>query len=342
MRRYTHLAITVAGLLRFGQVFGLSDSHSLKNNTSVAWWVTGTALQAVCDYMYISGDTKYLSMAEYTVNAQSGPLAWWPEGNGDFRADSTDDTGWWALALVRMYDLTGNRTYLDIAQLDEAYIYSYWNTWTCNGGVIWDIPDLTYKNAISNELYMKLAASLHNRIPGDTEYLGKAVAEWDWFVQSGMINSDSLVNDGLTDDCVNNGETEWSYNQGVILGAAAELYKATQNVSYLDTATAIANAVLASPVLSPNGILTEYGCEPADCDNDQQAFKGIFGRNLAELNILLADRPFSAYLASNVASVGANDEVDGFFGISWAGPYSNATIGTQASVVSLLVANVWQ
>lgn len=280
-------------------------------------------------------------MAEYTVNAQSGPLAWWPEGNGDFRADSTDDTGWWALALVRLYDITGNTTYLDIAQLDEAYIYSYWNTSLCNGGVIWDIPDQTYKNAISNELYIKLTASLHNRIGGDTDYLAKAVTAWEWFLQSGMINADSLINDGLTDACANNGQTEWSYNQGVILGAAAELYKATQDKAYLTNATAIANAVLASSTLSPNGILTEYGCEPANCDNNQQAFKGIFARNLAELNVLLADSPYSEYLSNNLASAEANDQSNELFGIAWAGPYQNATIGTQSAVVSLMVANVW-
>lgn len=35
-----------------------------------------------------------------------------------------------------------------------------------------------------------------------------------------MINEQKLVNDGLTEDgsCRNNGQTEWRYNQGVVLG----------------------------------------------------------------------------------------------------------------------------
>lgn len=250
---------------------------------------------------------------------------------------------WWALALVRLYDITRNSSFLEIAELDEAYIYSYWND-TCGGGVIWSVPTLSYKNAISNELYIKLAASLHNRIPGDTQYLDKALQAWTWFNQSGMINSQHLINDGLTDTCVNNQDPEWSYNQGVILGALSELYHATGgDQKYLNTARRIADAVIASSSLSPGGILTESCEAAANCDNNQQAFKGIFTRNLAELNVLLSDRPYSRYLANNAQAASTNDH-DGrsnLFGISWNGPYSVASVGTQSSVISLLVANIW-
>lgn len=45
------------------------------------------------DYMSVTEDSEYLDMAEGTIKKQSGPLNWWPEGGGEFRADSTDDTG---------------------------------------------------------------------------------------------------------------------------------------------------------------------------------------------------------------------------------------------------------
>lgn len=256
--------------------------------------------------------------------------------------DADERLGWWALALVRLYDITLNTTYLEIAQLDADYIYSYWNS-TCGGGVIWDIPELTYKNAISNELFIKLTASIHNRIPGDTKYLDLAMQAWTWFNQSGLINSQDLINDGLTDFCTNNNETTWTYNQGVILGGLTELYFATGNEDLLDTAKDIADAVIASAALSPDGILTE-SCEltDEDCDNNQQAFKGIFARNLAELNVLLADKSYSHYLEQNARSAWEKDRNNAdLFGISWGGPYANASVGTQASAVSLLIANIW-
>src|SRR5205085_2791129 len=130
----------------------------------------GNALQALLDYMAKTGSRTYLPEVRNTIALQRRPLDWWPQGGGEFRADSTDDTGWWALAMVRMYDLTRDKQYLDIARTDEAYMRQYWDD-TCGGGIWWDLPGKTYKNAISNELYFKLVASLHNRIPRDTVYL---------------------------------------------------------------------------------------------------------------------------------------------------------------------------
>ncbi len=68
-------------------------------------------------------------------------------------------------------------------------MYSFWSkSIPAKAGLFWVIPSRSYKNAISNELYLKLTASLHNRIPGDTFYLSRARQSWTWFKNSGMIN----------------------------------------------------------------------------------------------------------------------------------------------------------
>jgi predicted alpha-1,6-mannanase (GH76 family) len=167
-----------------------------------------------------TGSSDYLDQVNSIIEVQRTQ---WADTGGDFRGASTDDTGWWALAMVRMYDLTGNDTYLDIAAEDEAYMYDYWTSSPCGGGMFVDIATKTYKNAIANELYIKLAASLHNRIDNDTEYLSRAETAWSWFQGSGMIKNDSLINDGLASSsngaCYNNKLPVWTYNQGVIIGA---------------------------------------------------------------------------------------------------------------------------
>ncbi len=211
--------------------------------------------------------------------------------DGNFTSDALDDTEWWALAWIDAYDVTGESKYLEMAKFDSDYIYQYVDG-VCGGGVWWSTAR-TYKNAITNELLIQLTAALHNRIPGDTKYLAQAISLWDWFKGSGMINEQNLINDGLREDCSNNRDKEWTYNQGVILGALVELYKGTGDEGYLDEAQVIANAVVNSPVLSPNGILTEVceGSGPVECgdfdggcDCNAISFKGIFMSKLTKMH----------------------------------------------------------
>lgn len=146
-------------------------------------------------------------------------------GGGNFRADSTDDTAWWALAMLRMFDLTSDKQYLDIAKQGEEDIWKYWTDRECGGGIYMDIRALTYKNAIANALYIKLAAGLHLRT-GDSIYLTKAIKTYKWLQESGMINGQGLINDGLMQDktngvCFNNEVPTWTYLQRALIGGLA-------------------------------------------------------------------------------------------------------------------------
>ncbi|RYP18363.1 hypothetical protein DL765_003975 [Monosporascus sp. GIB2] len=308
------------------------------------WYQSGIALQATLDYMLATGSTEYLPQALNTIERQRVPVPWWPEGGGEFRADSTDDTGWWALAMTSMYELTGDGEYLDIARLDEEYMFRYWNTTTCGGGLIWDIRDLAYQNAISNELYLTLTARLHRLIHGDTRYLNQSLFEWEWFAASGMINSENLVNDGLTQDaaCVNNGQTTWTYNQGVLLGGLVDLFEATGNHSFIERARAVADAVLNSDLLVRDGILTE-DCPPGpDCELDAPIFKGIFIRYLAKLDRALpGERPYREFIEANARSAyDSSRNGSDFYGYLWQGPFDTFSIARQVSAVNLMVAGL--
>ena len=54
------------------------------------------------------------------------------------------------------------------------------------------------RNAVTNELFLTLAALLHQRVPGaQGSYLTWAQREWVWFSSSGLIGPGGLVNDGL-------------------------------------------------------------------------------------------------------------------------------------------------
>ena len=298
---------------------------------TTGWWNNANAITALIDYMIISGDHRYEWVLQNTFAKKRSAAS------GNFVNDLTDDTGWWALAWIRAYDLTGNGAYLNTARIDVDAMWSRQDD-VCGGGLWWS-TGRGYKNSIANELFIKAAAELAQRLPsGGSAYRDHAMAVWEWFDRTGMVNKNSLINDGLTDQCTNNDGTTWTYNQGVILGALVALRTLTGDEEYVRRARALANASSSSTELHVNGVLTEP-CEQNGCSIDGPSFKGIYVRNLGELNRALADHPYTDYLDTQAAIASDNDRTDAAeYGLHWAGPVASISGATQQSAVDLLVA----
>lgn len=253
-----------------------------------------------------------------------------------------DDEGWWALGLIRSYDATHDKKYLDAA----VSIFRDMRTGLggpCHGGIYWS-KDRSYVNAIANELYLSVAASLANRIPKDKPYfLRTAKEQWNWFEKSGMINKNNLINDGLDANCKNNGGLTWSYNQGVVLGGLTELYRATGDRNYLKKANSIAHAAIKA-LSNKNGILVEVNkCEfdSGHCGQDAQQFKGIFIRNLRYLYDNAPNADFRTFILRNADAIWKKDH-DGQnrLGASWDGPYFAAKGPSHSSAMDVLISAI--
>ena len=295
---------------------------------TTGWWNAANALTAVISYMRHTGDRSYLEVIETTFTAAQ-------RENAGFINTFFDDNGWWALAWVAAYDLTGDRRYLSAAQAVFAHNLGGWDS-TCGGGLWWN-EDRRYKNAIANELFLTLAALLSQRVPANGHYRDWALREWEWLRASGMIGPAGLVNDGLTAACASNGGTAWTYNQGVILGGLGALHEMTGDGGYLRQGEAIADAAL-SALTSRRGILTEP-CEPSGCDGDQTQFKGIFVRYLHEFSRHSGKPEYRAFILANADSVLASAaNPAGQFGLRWAGPFDKADASRQTSALEVLIA----
>ena len=271
-------------------------------------------------------------------------------GFSGFLNEFYDDEGWWALGLLRAFDVTRDVGYLDMAQ----HIFEDMKNGTDNtcGGGIWWSKERKYKNAIANELYLSAAAGLANRAPDAGKkayYLDIARKQWAWFKNSGMINSQRLINDGLNikpdGSCVNNGANTWTYNQGVVLGGLVELARASPGdaSSLLSDATSIASAAIKG--LSSNGILHEVcDSEAGGCGADGSQFKGIFMRNLGYLNRAAPQDAFRAFIKANADSIWTNARTgDNKLGLNWAGPPNaggGPQAGTHSSAMDTLVAAI--
>jgi predicted alpha-1,6-mannanase (GH76 family) len=266
-------------------------------------WQPALAIEAIVSTYERTRDDAYLPIIDGSFARYRGR-----------RSNFFDDNGWYLNAWLSAFDATQDRRYLDEAAAIFADMTSGWDQ-TCRGGIWWT-RDRTYKNAITNELFLLAAARLHRRRP-DGDYLDWATRIWEWFDASGMINESNLVNDGLGPDCVNNGQTTWTYNQGVIIGALAELWRSTQQDRLLERAHAIAQASLVH-LVDDDGILVEP-CETGRCDGDQLIFKGIFAQGLARLHQAQARPAYSEFLTRNADRVWSARTRFGRIGGSWRG-----------------------
>ena len=315
---------------------------------TTGWWNSANAITALTDFMRVSGSRRDVgTLANTFTQAQisvpksrqkrPGKLM---TGFPGFRNRFYDDEGWWALAWVDAYDLTRDARYLAMAQSIFEDMAGGWDA-TCGGGIWWS-KDRAYKNAIANELFFSVAAHLATRVPADRgRYVDWAGKEWRWFHDSGMINDRHLVNDGLVIDkpsgtCRNNQKTVWTYNQGVLVGALAEWSKLPEGSAALDDAKEIADASLQS-LTDKDGILHE-SCEPR-CGDDGIQFKGVFMRNLRDLDRVASDPRYHAFFAANADSIWTRDQAPGNrFGEVWSGPPLSPNAGTQSSALDALIA----
>lgn len=323
--------LTAAALQKY-----YDSSNGLFSTTG--WWNSANALTAMIDYMRVAGSKTYLGDISTTFDKNS---------SGKFLNDYYDDEGWWALAWIDAYDLTKDSKYLDAAKTVFDDMKGGWDD-TCGGGIWWR-KNRDYKNAIANELFLEIAVRLHQRTPNDNgkdSYVDWAKREWAWFSQSGMINADNLVNDGLkivdnngTKTCSNNGDTTWTYNQGVLVGALVELATSTNTPALVDRAQAIADATFAK-LVDDQGVLREP-CEPSCGGTDAPTFKGVFMRNLGVLYAAHPAPQNAAFLAVNADWIGNAAHTNVWnVGLSWSQAPDAADAARQASGLDALNAAI--
>jgi hypothetical protein len=147
--------------------------------------------------------------------------------------------------------------------------------------------------------------------PYNPAYRHKAIDGYTWLKNSHMLNEKGLYTDGFhiagygynrsATECDERNEMVYSYNQGVILSGLRGLWEATGNTTYLsDGYDLIANVVKATgwrakdgrwKGLGRNGVLMDSCDETGRCNQDGQAFKGIFFHHLVAFCEVLPVKP---------------------------------------------------
>ncbi|TVY83413.1 Mannan endo-1,6-alpha-mannosidase DCW1 [Lachnellula suecica] len=310
-----------------------------------AWWTSANVITMLADFQeYFPDKAEPTTNSVFPTTLSNAPTS---AGNPGFINGFYDDELWWVLAWIKVFDVTGDQQYLDTAATIFEDSKNAWGTTpsACNGGLWWDKAH-TSVNAVANELYLTAAAKLANRrptTPSGGYYYNEAIKAYNWFIGSGMINSQNLINDGLdlANDCVNNGGPVFTYNQGIILSGLVELTWASGDSSYNELANTLAVATI-NNMTDSSGVLHER-CEPNGCTPDLEQFKGIFGRNIQFLynraTVMPADTKtlYQSFLQKNANAIWADDQINNQLGLVWSGPSQSATIQTQSSALDAIV-----
>jgi predicted alpha-1,6-mannanase (GH76 family) len=284
---------------------------------------------SLLDYQMRTSDRAYLPDIENTFSKNAASR---------FLNDFYDDDGWWALAWIRAFEVTHDARYLAAASTIFVEMQKAWDD-TCGGGIWWNKAH-EQKNAIANELFMAIALRLRmhaTNAPDARAYLAWATRTWTWLTASGIVDSSSIVRDGLDSSCADDGHPPHTYTQGVLVGALLDLATATGDASLADRARSIADATLTAFV-DGHGVLRER-CEPS-CGADNVRFKGIFMRNLGALADVVDAPRYRAFLAVNADWIWNAARENDAVGLVWSGPYDRSDAGRQSSALDALNAAV--
>jgi len=257
-------------------------NYGQMGNSQFHYWPQAHSLDVMLDAYIRTNGSNYKQIMDQWYQGV-------PQQQGDtFINPYYDDMQWNALAMLRAYNVTGEEKYKTAVDILWSDIKTGW-TDVAGGGIMWAKYTPRSKNAISNSPASILASRLY-KLTGEKEYLDWAHKTYDW-VKNNLVN---LQNGAVWDHVVvdANGEEnirkDWifTYNQGVFLGAALELYEITGESIYLNDAIKSADYTLNNLTDGNSQLLVDEGA------GDGGLFKGIFIRYFTQL-ILEEDLPES-------------------------------------------------
>lgn len=297
-------------------------------NTIFHYWWMAHAVETVTDGWERTGDPFYkerLSRLYRGILARNGGV--WPNR-------MYDDMEWMAIAWLRAYRATGEEEYKRAALALWEDIKTGWNG-HMGGGIAWQKTQLDYKNTPANAPAAMLAARLFEAF-GREEDLVWAHNIYDWQLRTLVDPATGFVWDGVnrTGDGSIDKDWKFTYCQGVVIGAALELFRMTGERRYLTDAGRTWQAAVAELTAPGTGLL------PPEGGGDGGLFKGIFVRYAGRLAGAWDDgRAVAEVLLANARILWERGRTgdDALFGERWDRPPAAVVpLSTQLSGTILL------
>lgn len=305
-------------------------------STNFNYWPQAHGLDVLVDAYLRTNSAEYKTYMDkwFTgVNQKNG---------NTFLNEFYDDMDWNALAMLRAYEATNDSKFKTAVDVVWADIKTGWNN-IMQGGIAWRKAMPYYKNTPANGPASILASRLYKKFnnPDDLVWAKKI---YTWLKDSLYNRSSGWVYDGINsnNDGVRNTTWKFTYNQGVFIGAALELYAITNDNGYFNDAIQAANFTLSDNVLTnfADNLLRDEG------GGDGGLFKGVFVRYFTQLilapGLLSTDKQrYVNYIRNNAQTLWlkGTDKNYLLYGTYWKNPPGGSTdLTTQLSGAMLIEA----
>ena len=191
-------------------------------------------LGALIDYYYYTNDSTYNDVVIQGMLFQCGPDEDYMTPN-QTKTEGNDDQGFWGMAAMAAAEQkfpnppSDKPQWLALAQAVFNTQALRWDPQDCNGGLRWQIftfnNGYNYKNSISNGVFFNLGARLA-MYTGNDSYAQWAEKAYDWTTAVGFQDNQYHFYDGAhtTLNCTDINKVQWTYNAGVYLLGAANMY----------------------------------------------------------------------------------------------------------------------
>jgi len=244
--------------------------HNNTGNTNFNYWWNAHVVDVLVDGYIRTSDEKYKERIKALVAGIK------ETNGGSYINDYYDDMEWLALSSLRAYEATQDQEFMDLSSLLWTDIQTGYNT-SQGGGIAWRKSQMDYKNTPANAPAIILACRLFRQKKNEAD-LEMAKKLYSWLKGTLIDPATGVAWDGINRQKDGQIDTWYfTYNQGVFIGAALELYKTTNEQSYLNDAMRNADYIINDVQLLPGGIMKEEG------NGDGGLFKGILVRYLALL-----------------------------------------------------------
>lgn len=306
-----------AAFNRFLSPDGLYFLQNNGGNAGFNYWWMAHGIDSFIDAYQRTRNATYLTRAKNLVRGIQ------TRNGGTYNNSFYDDMEWLGLASLRAYELTGDAEYLSVAEA----LWTRIKTGFTSGLFSWNTScHPNCKNTIGSTPAIILGARLFSlgRVPAaDRVMVETAYAN----VRANLVDpATGAVWDGKNLSTGAIDRATYSYNQGMYIGAALELYKLSGNAMYTDDARKTAD--WATTAFTSNGLIFHQ----REGGGDGGLFKGILIRYLAlfarEGNLSVTDR--SRYI--QVVKANANllhstgiQRPEQLVGPNWASPPGTVT-----------------